>query len=206
VVTKSGSDDFHGTGFEFLRNSALDANAWANNRAGRPKTIFQRNQFGGNASGPIWRSKRLFFFGGYEGLRQGSPSTSTTTVPTALQRDGDFSETRNANNTLAMIYDPFTTRLAPDGRTSIHDAFPGNKIPASRFDKVGKNYIDLYPLPNTSGNPITNANNYFGAGKGTETVDRMDLKIDWVQSEKHNLYGRYSRAFRLDGDPAPIWL
>jgi outer membrane receptor for Fe3+-dicitrate len=61
VVTRSGSNDFHGTAFEFLRNSALDANSWANNRAGRGKTIFQRSQFGGNFSGPIWRSKRLFF-------------------------------------------------------------------------------------------------------------------------------------------------
>jgi hypothetical protein len=207
VVTKSGSNEFHGTVFEFLRNSALDANSWANNRAGRPKTVFQRNQFGGNFSGPIWRAKRLFFFGNYEGLRQGNPSTSTTTVPTLLQRQGDFSETRNANGTLSLIFDPFSTRLAPDGRSSIRDAFPGNRIPASRFDAVGKNYVNLYPEPNAAGHPVTNANNYFGSGKGTSLVDRGDFRIDWVQSEKHTVYGRYSRAFRLDDNPpAGVWL
>ena len=206
VVTKSGSNEFHGTVFEFLRNSALDANSWANNRAGRDKVTFQRNQFGGNFAGPIWKSKRLFFFGGYEGLRQGRPSTSTVTLPTAEQRRGDFSQTLNANRTLSMIYDPFTTRPGPDGKP-IRDAFPGNVIPSNRFDPVGKNYVDLYPQPNTAGNPITNANNYFGAGKGTDTTDRADIKIDWVQNEKHTLYGRYSEAFRLDGDPpAGVWL
>jgi Carboxypeptidase regulatory-like domain/TonB-dependent Receptor Plug Domain len=71
IVTKGGSSDFHATAFDFLRNSLLDANSWSNNRAGLAKTLFQRNQFGGNFAGPIWRSKKLFFFGGYEGLRQG---------------------------------------------------------------------------------------------------------------------------------------
>lgn len=207
VVTKSGSNEFHGTLFEFLRNSALDANSWANNRAGRPKTVFQRNQFGGNFSGPIWRDKRLFFFGNYEGLRLGRPSTSTTSVPTLLQRQGDFSETRNADGSLSLIFDPFSTRLGPDGRSSIRDPFPGNRIPAARFDPVGKNYVALYPEPNTAGHPITQANNYFGSGKGTSVVDRGDFRIDWVQSEKHTLYARYSRAFRLDDDPPPgVWL
>src|SRR5260370_525470 len=72
IVTKGGSADFHGTAFDFLRNSVLDANSWSNNRAGLPKTIFQRNQFGGNFAGPIWRSKKLFFFGGYDRRRQAS--------------------------------------------------------------------------------------------------------------------------------------
>ncbi len=70
----------------------------------------QRNQFGGNFSGPIWSGKRLFFFGGYEGLRQGSPNTNVSNVPTDLQRRGDFSQTRNTDGSLAVIYNPFTTR------------------------------------------------------------------------------------------------
>src|SRR5262249_55751638 len=96
-ITKGGTGGFHGTAFDFLRNSVLDANTWSNNRSGLPKTIFQRNQFGGNFAGPIWRSKKLFFFGGYEGLRQGSPSTTVSSMPTALERSGDFSQSFNPN-------------------------------------------------------------------------------------------------------------
>ena len=115
LVTKSGGSDFHGTAFDFLRNSVLDANSWANNRSGNDKPIFQRNQFGGNFSGPVWRSKKLFFFGGYEGLRQGSPTTSIVSLPTALERAGDFSQTFNPNGSLSPIFNPFSTRTKPNG-------------------------------------------------------------------------------------------
>ena len=90
VVTKGGSNDFHGSAFEFLRNDNLDANAWANNRAGRPKVEFKRHQFGGNFSGPLWRSKKLYFLTTYEALKQGSPATTAQTVPTDPQRLGRF--------------------------------------------------------------------------------------------------------------------
>ncbi|MEO8128208.1 MAG: carboxypeptidase regulatory-like domain-containing protein, partial [Bryobacteraceae bacterium] len=81
MVTKGGSNSFHGSAFEFLRNNHLDANSWTNNRSGVARTIFQRNQFGGSIAGPIWKSKRVFFYGAYEGLRQGSPSVNVSTVP-----------------------------------------------------------------------------------------------------------------------------
>ena len=136
IVTKGGSGAFHGAGFDFLRNSVLDANSWANNRAGSPKPIFQRNQFGGNLGGPIWKSQRIYFFGAYEGLRQGSPITSTVSLPTALERAGDFSQTYNSNGTLAVIYNPFTIRPNPNGSGYIRDPFPGNVIPANLFDPV----------------------------------------------------------------------
>jgi hypothetical protein len=169
--------------------------------------VFQRHQFGGNLGGPIWRSKRLFFFGGYEGQRSGSPSTSIVSVPTPEQRRGDFSRTFNQDGSLAIIYDPFTTRPNPNGSGFIRDPFPGNIIPPQRFDAVGKAYVDLFPEPNASGDPFTNARNYVGTGKGTNLTDRMDTRIDWAHNEKHQLYGRYSQAFRLDGDPPPgVWL
>src|SRR5262249_3801484 len=137
MVTKGGGADFHGTLFEFLRNSDLDANSWENNRAGKARPIFQRNQFGGNFSGAIWKSKKLFFFGGYEALRQGSPSTSSLSLPTDRQRQGDFSDTYNSNGTLDMIFNPFSTRPNPNGAGYIRDAFPGNIIPVSLMDPVG---------------------------------------------------------------------
>ena len=75
VVTKGGSSQFHGSVFEFFRNDNLDANAWANNRLGSSARRVKRNQFGANVSGPIWKSKKLFFLSSYEGLREGSPAT-----------------------------------------------------------------------------------------------------------------------------------
>src|SRR6266851_1848723 len=137
LVTKGGGSDYHGTVFDFLRNSVLDANSWTNNRSGNPKPIFQRNQFGGNFGGPIWRSKKLFFFGGYEGLRQGSPTTSVVSLPTTLERAGDFSQSFNSNGSLSAIFNPFSTRPNPSGSGYVRDAFPNNRIPASAMDPAG---------------------------------------------------------------------
>ena len=201
LVTKGGGADFHGTAFEFLRNSDLDANSWENNRAGKARPIFQRNQFGGNISGPIWKSKKLFFFGGYEGLRQGSPSTSTLNLPTDQQKSGDFSNTYNSNGTLAVIYNPFSTRPNPSGSGYIRDAFPGNIIPASLIDPVGAKAVQLYPEPTGPGDPFTHARNYIATGKGTSVTDKSDIRMDWAHSEKHTMYGRFSKAFRENGLP-----
>jgi hypothetical protein len=203
VVTKGGSAAFHGTAFDFLRNSVLDANSWSNNRAGLPKTIFQRNQFGGNIGGPVWRSKKIFFFVGYEGLRQGSPSTQVSSLPTDLQRSGDFSQTFNSNGTLSAIFNPFTTRPNPNGSGFVRDPFPGNRIPVSIMDPVGVKTVALYPEPTGPGDPFTNARNYSAAGKGTTIADRSDIRIDWAKSEKYSVYWRLSKAWRQDGLPAP---
>jgi hypothetical protein len=98
LITRNGSDQFHGAIYDYFRNSALDANSWANNNVTpdqrTPKPNFHRNQFGANIGGPVWSSHHLYFFGGYEGLRQpGSLGRTLYTVPTALERKGDFSQT-----------------------------------------------------------------------------------------------------------------
>jgi hypothetical protein len=201
MITRGGSNDFHGAAFEFLRNNVLDANSWSNNRAGLPRVTFQRHQFGGTFSGPIVRSRKLFFFGAYEGLRQGSPGTNISTVPTELQRRGDFSQTFNANGTLSTIYNPFTTRPAPGGSGSIRDPFPNNIIPSSLFDPVARNVINLYPLPNTQGDAITNARNFAKTGKTVTYNDRFDLRIDWAASEKWSVFGRLTKAWQENVAP-----
>ena len=198
LVTKGGTNQFHGGGFEFLRNDHLDANSWTNNRSGVKRTIFQRNQFGGSMGGPIWKSKHLFFFGTYEGLRQGAPSINLSNVPTVLQRQGDFSQTRNADGSLAVIYDPLTTRVNPNGAGFIRDPFPGNAIPANRFDPVGAKVVNLYPLPNTSGNAITNANNFAKGGKSVSNNDRFDARVDWAKSEHYSFFTRVTKAWEQD--------
>lgn len=201
MITRGGSNDFHGAAFEFLRNNILDANSWANNRAGLPRVTFQRHQFGGTFSGPIVRSKKLFFFGAYEGLRQGSPGTNVSTVPTQMQRNGDFSQTFNANGSLATIYNPFTTRPNPAGSGAIRDPFPGNVIPSSMIDPVARNVINLYPQGNTQGDAITNARNFVKTGKTVTTNDRFDLRIDWAASEKWSLFGRVTKAWQENVAP-----
>ena len=203
IVTKGGTAEYHGTAFDFLRNSIVDANSWSNNRAGLKKTLFQRNQFGGNFAGPVWRSKKIYFFGGYEGLRQGSPSTSISSMPTDLERSGDFSQTFNANGSLSGIFNPFSTRPNATGTGFIRDAFPGNRIPASLIDPVGIKTVALYPGVTNAGDPFTHARNYSASGKGSTKSDRSDIRIDWARSEKHSMYWRLSKAWRQDGLPAP---
>jgi hypothetical protein len=115
LIYKSGTNNLHGSLFEFLRNSDLDANNYFSNLAGVGLPNFKRNQFGASAGGPVALPRlyngrnKTFFFVAYEGLRQGSATTMTTTVPTAAQRAGDFSKTLNAAGQLVTIYDPTTT-------------------------------------------------------------------------------------------------
>jgi hypothetical protein len=114
LVSKSGSNDFHGTAYEFLRNKVLNANTFFDNRAGTPRGAFTQNQYGANLGGPIKRDK-TFFFVGWEGfrLRYGVPFTES--VPTLQQRMGDFSDTRTADGKLIPIYDPTTTVVNSNG-------------------------------------------------------------------------------------------
>jgi hypothetical protein len=201
MITRGGSKEFHGSAYEFLRNNALDANSWANNRTGLRRPIFQRHQFGATLGGPIIRSKNLFFFGAYEGRREGNPGTNVSNVPTALQRSGDFSQTYNNNGTLSTIYDPFTTRPNPNGSGFIRDPFPGNRIPSGMFDAVGAKIVSFFPSPNTAGDPLTNARNFAAAGKTVTTNDRMDVRIDWAKSERWNFFGRVTKAWQENVAP-----
>jgi Carboxypeptidase regulatory-like domain/TonB dependent receptor len=197
LVTKGGGNTFHGTAFDFFRNDNLDANSWSNNRAGRSKTEFKRNQFGGNLSGPIWKSKNLFFFGGYEGMRQRTPGSSGfLTVPTDLERSGDFSQSLNPDGSLSVIYNPFTTRPNPNGSGFVRDAFPGNRVPQNLFDPVAVKALALFPKPNLAGDPGTHTRNFYQTAPGLVVNDKIDSRIDWAHSAKHSMYARLSVAPR----------
>ncbi|MBM3759764.1 MAG: hypothetical protein FJW36_05915 [Acidobacteria bacterium] len=201
MITKGGSNEIHGSFFEFLRNNKLDANSWANNRSRLARPVFQRNQFGASIGGPLWKSKRLFYFGTYEGMRQQSPNTLITTVPTALQRSGNFSETRNADGSVSAIFNPFTTRPNPNGAGFVRDAFPGNIIPQSLFDPVGARVLALYPGANNPGDVRTNTLNFALADKTRTVNDRMDLRIDWAKNEKFTMFGRMTKAWQENVAP-----
>lgn len=206
VVTRGGSSQLRGGAWEFYRTDELDANSWQNNKAGRKKTNFSKHQFGGTAGGPLWASKRVFFFGSYEGLRESFPfDTGFQRVPTELERRGDFSQTRNPDGSLAVIFNPFTTRPDPANPGQfIRDPFPGNVIPQALFDPVAARVVQLYPVSNRAGDPVTGADNFFASGTGTNVRDAFDVRVDWARSTKHTFYARASAAPRSGSVPPSV--
>lgn len=199
VVYKSGSNSFHGSVFEFLRNSKLDANNFFSNRAGIPLGSFKRNQFGAMVNGPIVKNK-TFFLASYEGLRERSLANDISTVPTELQRNGDFSEARAANGSLIRIFDPFSTRTQGGG--FVRDAFPGNVIPAARIDPVARNVVRYYPQPNTVTNAVTNVNNFIATGAQAFDQDQIDARVDHNINDRQRLFGRFSWRDNVNAPPA----
>ena len=191
VVYKSGSNELHGSAYEFFRDSAFDQNNYFAKKAGTPLGDFQRSQFGGIAGGPIRRG-RTFFMTSYEGLREDRASETTTTVPTEAQRNGDFSQTFAQNGQLIRVFDPFTTRPNPSGSGFIRDQFPGNVIPANRMDPVARQVLNYFPLPNQPGNPTTGAQNYFATGTAQLKIDNVDGRVDHNLSDKARGFIRYS--------------
>jgi hypothetical protein len=175
VQTKSGTNRFHGSVYEFLRNNALDANTFFNNRLGALRPGFKRNEFGGTAGGAIKKDK-TFYFADYQGIRLRQPRSIISTIPTLGQRQniatGDFA------NFGATIFDPLNTT----GTT--RTAFPSNRIPASRLDPAALRVTALVPDPTSS---ATTRNFVFNPTVAQRT-DQFDVRLD------HNL-GASDRVF-----------
>ena len=175
VIGKSGSNQLHGSLFEFFRNEALNArNYFAG--AGR-KPMYRRNQYGGTLGGPV-RKNSTFFFGAWQGTRLRTGITRLSVVPTETQRDGVFS---------AAIYDP-TSR----------EPFPNYTVPASRMDPVASQVLAHYPRPNAAG-----ANNYVYSGVEPDAQDQFDARIDQILGTRHRVFARYS-FFRDEDTPVPF--
>ena len=176
---KSGTNSLHGSGFEFHRNDAFDANNFFNNRAGRGKPEFKQNQFGGTIGGPVFKDK-TFFFTDYQGHRESLGQTFLSTVPSMAMRGGDFSEVNR------VIYDP-TTPGVP---------FPGNVIPGGRIDTVARNILtQLYPEPNTPGTRQANGqtiNNYLINPIKHRQDNQFDVKVDHNLTTSNRFFTRYS--------------
>ena len=183
VSTKSGTNTYHGNVFEFLRNSAFDANDWFNKQKGQPIPPFRMNQFGATIGGPLTiphlyhGADRTFFFLDYQGTRRTKGSTFIGTVPTDLEKQGDFSQT-------ADIYDPFST----DATTKQRTQFDGNKIPAGRMDPVALKIMAYYPKPNLPGN----INNYISNAPVQVLQDIGSVRIDQNVTQRYHLSGRYA--------------
>ncbi|MEX2261708.1 MAG: TonB-dependent receptor [Bryobacteraceae bacterium] len=174
VITKSGTNDFHGSAWAFHDNASLQAKNFFNQGV-KPKNI--NNVDGVTLGGPIKRNK-LFFFTGWEGVHERQGATPLLTVPTADQKLGDFS----SYNT--VIYDPATGAANGSGRTP----FAGNLIPLSRQSAISRRIQDLIPLPNLAGV----AANFQGSGSQRLDKNNFDTKINWNRGASHTLWGKYS--------------
>jgi hypothetical protein len=209
MITKSGTNRFAGTGYYFLRHSALNANDWFSNRAKQTLPFSRRDQAGGVLGGPVIKNK-TFFFALYEYTKAKSPLTSTRTVPTPLQRQGDFSQTMNASGQVMTIYNPFDTFVNAQGNIE-RRPFPGNTIPASMIDPIALQALAYFPLPNVDSTSITGTNNWFGQGISENINRQMSLKLDHNFSDRSRLNGRYtygpytSTPPNLFGDLAPAF-
>jgi hypothetical protein len=190
VSMKSGTNQLHGTFYEFLRNNAFDANSWYNNATGRRIPPFRYNQFGATAGGPV-RRDRTFFFGSYEGMRRSTAATLIFNTLTREQRDGDFRQTRAANAQTIQIYDPLTSRLLPNGGYS-RDAFPNNTIPANRFNSVSRKLVTYFPQPNLPGHAVTGINNIISNASEHYTINQANARIDHAFTDANRLFGRIS--------------
>jgi hypothetical protein len=186
LVTRSGTNQFHGAVFETHRNNAAGLRARQRQDGADPVKLI-RNEYGGFASGPVIKNK-LFWMFDYEGLKQRQAIFRTTGVPTAAMWNGDLSNITDAAGDKYIIYDPLTTK--PDGTRT---PFPNNIIPTGRISAFAKTMQGVTPLPNLPGNPWTD---YNFATYYPQTTDQhtFTIKGDHIFSEKDNLSGRYTHS------------
>ena len=196
VITKSGTNQYHGSAFEYLRNQITDATPFF----ASSNTPFRRNQFGGSFGGPVKRNK-LFFFGNYQSTLFRTSSAGFTTAPTPKMLQGDFSELYDpsqgkdaAGNTYGQIYDPFS-RVIRNGAVVSADPFPGNIIPRSRWDAVGAK-MNEQQIWGAANRPGLDDNLYYLL-RQAQTTHTADGRIDYNHSDKSRGFFRYSilRAF-----------
>ncbi|MGB9604463.1 MAG: hypothetical protein ACPL88_01125, partial [Bryobacteraceae bacterium] len=199
IVTKSGTQDLHGAGMYYMRKEALNANNFFSNRLGQPRPRNRFNAITYSVGGPVYiprllsrRQPRMFFYWSHE--YQPAKVTGPlqySTMPTALERAGDFSQSLDVNNALIPVKDPTTG--AP---------FPGNKIPADRLDSNGQALLGVFPGPNFLDRSISRgAYNYVTRFTGKDPLSLYTLRLDYNVSSKDTFSGTY--AYNKDDDTTP---
>ena len=219
LTTKSGTNDFHGAVFEFVRNEALNArNLFAPATASNPnKPVFRRNQFGFVVGGPVVKDK-TFFFGDYQGTRQLIARVRTSTVPILAQRSGNFSSslgallflqpngsisttvTANPVNVTDTNGNTIQARVGQIFRPSDHRAYAGNLVPTNTFDPVAASLLQRFPNPTASGS----ANNFTRIGNEPDNQDQFDVRLDHRFSTNDQIFGRFSYAKGLTSPVTPL--
>ena len=198
LVMRSGTNQVRGSLFEFHRDSALNANNFFANRSGSKPAVFRRNNFGGAVGGPVRLPRaydgrdRTFFFFHYERTPASSPQTTLITVPTAMEKQGDFSQTLDSQGRLIRIYDPYSVRQVGAGWA--RDPLPGNVVPAARRNPTAVAAIKYYPEANLPGTPYTHTNNFFFNAAARSSNYETTTKIDHNFSQWQRLTGRFSRS------------
>lgn len=214
VTTKSGTNAFHGTGYEFLRRYQLDANSIQNNSAGRPRygvdPVTKKNlgghqldQYGTEITGPVWIPKlyngkdKTFFAFGWENYVETTPSPILTSVPSLAERKGDFSQAG------VNIYDPFSTAPNPTPSANnnyIRTQFPGNMIPANRLSPVGLAIINAYPAPNTGAANAVSNNFIASPNISSDHFRNWIGRVDQSFGDKERMFFRYAHNRRNQVD------
>lgn len=197
VLTKSGTNQYHGTLFEFFRNDKLDANPYSFSVLRSSKDPFKWNQYGFTLGGPVrvprvFNGKdRLFFMGNYEAYRKRGNTTGTFSLAPAAVQNGDFSGIAN------KIYDPESRVLDADGKTITATQFPGNIIPQNRISPISKQLLQFYQQPTTGGS----TNNFIEPLARPQNRDQFILRLDFVESSRSNWAGRYSWGDENESSP-----
>ncbi|HEY3440735.1 MAG TPA: TonB-dependent receptor [Paludibaculum sp.] len=227
VTLKSGTNQIHGSLFEYFQNGELNANRWENNKNGKARGAYGQNQFGAAVGGPLIKN-RTFWFADYQGTRihstggavQNLGATGTYTIPMPEYKNGDFSRllggvlgTDNGQTVNAgQIFDPSTLRCLTNctglgnTQTFTKTPFSGNKIPVSRFDPAAKKMMDLFPAPNLAVPASGFArNNFFYATNGNQQVNQFDVRMDHRLSDKDSLFGSvsWSNSNKFNAPPLP---
>jgi len=200
IVLRGGTNTLHGALYEFNQVSRLAATPFFTNRAGLRKTVTRYNQYGGNAGGPIYFPRlldgrnRLFFYFGYEGVKDSIPAPTISTVPTERERNGDLSELLRVSSDY-QIYDPMTGVV--EGSRIRRRPFDNNVLPAARINAIARNYLQFYPLPNQPGR-VDGQDNYLSNTNG-EVNDFYNYigRLDFNVSERHKLFWNFRHNQRI---------
>jgi hypothetical protein len=220
-ASKSGTNQFHGSVYEFLRNNDFDANNWFSNRSGIPISIYKQNDFGATVGGPVWIPKiyrgkdKTFFFFSYEGFRNRTGANGTVfTVPTPEMYNGDFTKWVTSAGVQIPIYNPTSQVTNADG-TVTRQVFPGNIIPKTLFSPAAQKALGVFESsgmlnPNTGATPGTVgyvSNNYLEtSGTQIYPVNKSSIKGDHIFNEKQRISGYYGhdrehQTYGPDGPP-----
>ncbi|MBI1899352.1 MAG: TonB-dependent receptor [Acidobacteria bacterium] len=207
VVLKSGTNDFHATGWEFMRRKPLDANTFQNNSIGAERPAHSLDQWGFQFEGPLVIPKLVrkdgpikgFFLGSFEGYHELWPQFLRNSFPEPEMREGDFSKLTAANGQPVTIYNPFTTRFAANG-DPIREPFPGNRIPASMISPVARAVTKYMPVPNakTSGVRYATQNLLNPEYPAVDNFYNLILKFDFNIGDKHRAFFRHASNDRTE--------
>ena len=217
VLLKSGTNNFHGTLYEFVRNDKLSANDFFLNRAGKPRGALRYNRYGFTVGGPvilprfgeggpgIWSGRnKTFFFFAYEALPDVFPEPDLFTVPTLAERNGDFTALLNIPTLQGgpiIIYDPATAVRRADGRIErqpIRCNGQINVICPNRISQIARNYLQFYPLPNTTPSDAFGRNNFISPQPRKDDFHSESIRIDHTFTQNNKGFFRYTHNYRRE--------